>query len=93
MIFFNAFNYWKSPLLTIADLSRSADDLGRFHVLLAHIHIPLRGLHGSFVLLNGQVENAVTWDTDCLVEDYWFGLCVSINRSVLQQANLSRLRN
>lgn len=84
IIFFNSYNYWRNPLLTVADASRAADDLGRFHFLLQYMHSTLRGLHGSFILLNGQVENAVTWNTDCLVEDYWFGLQVLVMRSTLR---------
>lgn len=28
--------------------------------------------------MNGEVENAVTWDTDNLVEDFWFGIQVGL---------------
>lgn len=29
-------------------------------------------MHGSWILINGAVENRVTWDTACVAEDFWF---------------------
>jgi hypothetical protein len=32
------------------------------------------GVHGAVVLLSGMLENAITWETDSVTEDYWFFL-------------------
>ena len=49
--------------------------MGRFFAQFAWIHRPIFGVHGSFLLLNGAVENEITWDLDgYLVEDYAFSL-------------------
>lgn len=29
------------------------------------------------MLINGEVENTIKWDTDNVCEDYWFGYHVS----------------
>lgn len=75
-ILYNAHEYWKKPFLTVADLTRSRDDYARFWFAYRHVHRPIFGVHGSFLLTSGRVENAVGWDTDSLVEDFWFGLGV-----------------
>lgn len=51
------------------------------------------GIHGAFLLASGKVQNAVTWETDCVTEDYWFLLGVSIttqnsNEKVSQYTNI-----
>ena len=74
MILYNTHNYWHHTLVTAADLMRVIDDLGRFRVLMDYLHDPFCGLHGSFLLVNGAVMKHVTWNTDCLVEDYWLAL-------------------
>jgi hypothetical protein len=76
-IFYNHHNYWKNWLLTFADVGRVRDDLGRYQWQASCLGKPLFGVHGSFILINGKVENAVGWDTDNLVEDYWFSDKVS----------------
>ena len=38
------------------------------------VHRPIFGCHGSFLLTNGLVENAVTWDLGSLTEDYQFSV-------------------
>lgn len=49
-----------------------AEDFGRFQLPVKLTKRPLLGwMHGSFILINGAVENAVTWDSDCLAEDFW----------------------
>lgn len=63
-------------MLTVADMSRSRDDYARYYFAHNFVHRPIFGVHGSFLLTSGKVENAVCWDTDSLVEDYWFGLQV-----------------
>ncbi|KAK3313375.1 glycosyltransferase like family 2-domain-containing protein [Apodospora peruviana] len=71
-IFYNNHGYWRNWLLTLGDVMRVADDLGRYQWQANCLGKPLFGVHGSFFLINGDVENATTWDTDNLVEDYWF---------------------
>ncbi|KAJ5864995.1 uncharacterized protein N7529_006911 [Penicillium soppii] len=62
-----------SGFLTTAEVFRVAEDFGRFQLPLRLFKRPLLGwMHGSFILINGAVENTVTWDTDCLAEDFWF---------------------
>jgi hypothetical protein len=34
-------------------------------------------MKGSWNIINGAVENSVTWDTNCAAEDFWFGFNVS----------------
>ncbi|KAJ5443926.1 uncharacterized protein N7458_007798 [Penicillium daleae] len=54
-----------------------AEDFGRFQLPVRLFKRPLLGwMHGSFILINGAVENAVTWETDCLAEDFWFAFHV-----------------
>jgi hypothetical protein len=33
-------------------------------------------MHGSFILINGSMENKATWDTGCLAVNFWFALYV-----------------
>ncbi|PYH80084.1 hypothetical protein BO82DRAFT_419015, partial [Aspergillus uvarum CBS 121591] len=72
-IFYNAHNYWRDPLLTVAKALRVAEDFGRIQLPVWLLQRPLHGwMHGSFILINGQAENAVTWDTGCLAEGFRF---------------------
>ncbi|KAF2825925.1 hypothetical protein CC86DRAFT_249994, partial [Ophiobolus disseminans] len=71
-IFYNNHAYWKNWFLTFGDIIRVTDDLGRYQWQANCLGKPLFGVHGSFFLTNGKVENASTWDTNNLVEDYWF---------------------
>jgi len=72
IILYNTVNYWNNSVLTFSEVVRFRDDLGRFAFQHGHVHVPLWGCHGSFLLTSGRVENAVSWDTDCLAEDFWF---------------------
>ena len=72
VILYNTVNYWNDSALTFSEIVRFRDDLGRFAFQHGHVHVPLWGCHGSFLLTSGRVENAVSWDTDCLAEDFWF---------------------
>ncbi|KAF2210399.1 glycosyltransferase family 2 protein [Cercospora zeae-maydis SCOH1-5] len=72
IIMYNTVNYWRNPFLTFAEISRVRDDLGRFQFMQSTLHLPLWGAHGSFFLVSGKVENAVTFNTDCITEDFWF---------------------
>jgi hypothetical protein len=74
IILYNAHNFWKHTLPTIADIPRARDDYGKFFIGPSFIHHPFLGMHGSFLLISGSVQNAVGWDTDSKAEDMWFGL-------------------
>ncbi|KAJ6191594.1 hypothetical protein N7519_001615 [Penicillium mononematosum] len=92
-IYYTAHNYWKNPFLTTAEVFRVADDFGRFQLPVRLFKRPLLGwMHGSFILINGSVENKVTWDTGCLAEDFWFALHVCdlnyINKGLSKSENI-----
>ncbi|KAL5358918.1 glycosyltransferase family 2 protein [Aspergillus floccosus] len=74
-IYYNSANHWKNSVLSAAEVARVAEDFGRFQLPVRWCSRPLFGfMHGSWTLTNGEVENTVTWDTDCLAEDFWFAL-------------------
>lgn len=76
-IYYTSHNYWKNPFLTTAEIFRVAEDFGRFQLPIRLFKRPFLGwMHGSFILINGGVENKVTWDTGCLAEDFWFAFHV-----------------
>lgn len=77
-ILYNAQRYWDNWLLTAADNFRLADDFGHFQFQLKAFGYALDGFHGNFLLVNGEVENIVTWGTGSLVEDMVFGLSASL---------------
>jgi hypothetical protein len=77
VILYNSFDFWRHKLITIADIVRGRDDFGKFYFAHNFLHVPIFGIHGSFLLINGKLENEIGWDTDSLVEDFWFGLQVS----------------
>lgn len=58
----------------MADVARVRDDLGKFCLAHSRLHIPVFGVHGSFLLIRGNIENKVGWDSDSLVEDFNFSL-------------------
>ena len=72
LILYNQYRYWKNWLFTVGDAIRVGDDLARFHLQYDFFHAPIFGAHGSFLLTNGLVENAITWDLGSLTEDYQF---------------------
>lgn len=73
-ILYNSSSHWTSAYLTIGEITRITDDFGRFRLPFKSKKRPFLGyVHGSFIMINGEVENAVTWDTECLAEDFWFG--------------------
>ena len=74
VILYNQYRYWKNWFFTVADAIRVSDDLARFHLQYTYFHRPIFGAHGSFLLTNGEVENAVTWDLGSLTEDYQFAV-------------------
>ncbi|KAI8809145.1 glycosyl transferase family group 2-domain-containing protein [Cladochytrium replicatum] len=73
-ILYNQHQYWKNWFFTVADALRVGDDLSRFQLQLTYMHRPIWGCHGSFLLVNGLVENSVTWDLGSLTEDYEFAM-------------------
>jgi hypothetical protein len=80
-VFYNSSSHWSSAFLTVAEITRIIDDIGRFRLPFKRHKRPMLGyVHGSFILINGGVENDITWDTDCLAEDFWFGLRVDFSR-------------
>jgi Glycosyl transferase family group 2 len=76
IILYNAFRFWHHKLITFADVVRARDDLGKFYLSHYYLNVPVFGIHGSFLFINGKLENEVGWDTDSLVEDFWFSLQV-----------------
>lgn len=72
VIHFNIEGYWSSMIPAIGDLSRVQDDWGRCQFSANVPHQATLGIHGAFFLSSGKVENAVTWETAHLTEDYWF---------------------
>ncbi|KAJ3143224.1 hypothetical protein HK100_000023 [Physocladia obscura] len=74
VIFYNQYKYWNNWIFTVADALRVGDDVSRFQLQYTYFHRPVFGAHGSFLLTNGLVENAVTWDLGSLTEDYQFAV-------------------
>ncbi|RKO85615.1 glycosyl transferase family group 2-domain-containing protein [Blyttiomyces helicus] len=72
IILYNAYNYWKNWVFTVADAIRVGDDLGRFNLQFSLVQRPVFGIHGSFLMTSGDVENENTWDFGSLVEDFEF---------------------
>jgi hypothetical protein len=74
-IFYNNYQFWRYPVVTAADCIRAADDVAKFHLQLARLRRPIFGLHGSFLLVKGSLEDEITWDLQgSLVEDYAFAV-------------------
>jgi egghead protein (zeste-white 4 protein) len=68
---------WREhPFLTLADMPRTGDDLGRFH--LAHRSgVTLFGLHGSYIVVRNDVEKQVGFDfgpVGSITEDAFWAL-------------------
>lgn len=81
-IYYTASNHWTNMLMSAAEVNRVAEDFGRFQLPLLLLRRPFLGwTHGSWLLINGAVENAIGWDTDNVCEDYWFGYHVSLSGS------------
>ena len=68
---------WKShPFLTLADTIRTGSDLGRGWLSMS-AGLPLFGLHGSWIVVRNDVEQAAGFDvgpSGSLAEDSWWGL-------------------
>jgi beta-1,4-mannosyltransferase len=70
-------NLGSHPALTLADMVRTGDDLGRFH-LQHRLGYTLFGLHGSFILVRNSVERVVGFDLGpegSITEDAFWALC------------------
>jgi egghead protein (zeste-white 4 protein) len=68
-------NWRERPILTLADVIRTGDDLGRFYLAM-RTGIPLFGLHGSFIVVRNDVEQRVGFDlgpAGSVTEDAWWG--------------------
>lgn len=74
IILYNQYDFWKKWIYTAADTIRVGDDLGRFHYQYEVYNKSLVGAHGSFLLINGKVENDVTWELASFTEDYQFAI-------------------
>ncbi|PYI04605.1 hypothetical protein BO78DRAFT_166604 [Aspergillus sclerotiicarbonarius CBS 121057] len=73
-IYYTSTNHWASTFLSAAEVVRLAEDYGRFQLPFKTLRRPLLGwIHGSWMLINGEMENTIKWDTDNVCEDYWFG--------------------
>ncbi len=77
-IMYNHHRYWRNWFMTLGDVVRVNDDMGRYRWQAQCVGRPVFGVHGSFFLINGEVENKVTWDTENLTEDYWFSQMVCV---------------
>ena len=72
IILYNGEGFWENWYFTVADGIRVGDDLARFHFQNSVIHRPVFGVHGSFLMTNGEMENECTWDFGSLAEDFEF---------------------
>ncbi|KAL8742811.1 MAG: hypothetical protein Q9190_004764 [Brigantiaea leucoxantha] len=72
IILYNDQNYWRNPLLTIIDIPRVTDDLGKLYFQDRVMHQSIWGVRGSFLLVSGRLEYAAGWETECRAEDYDF---------------------
>ncbi|KAF9889665.1 hypothetical protein FE257_007173 [Aspergillus nanangensis] len=73
-IYYTSVNYWTNAFLSAAEVVRLAENYGRFQLPFKALGRPFLGwIHGSWLLINGDVENTIGWDTDNMCEDYWFG--------------------
>jgi cellulose synthase/poly-beta-1,6-N-acetylglucosamine synthase-like glycosyltransferase len=71
VIHYNGAHYWRTPISQAGDISRVLGDYGRIQMTGNYLHNAAIGIHGAFHLMSGKLENAITWDTDSLTEDYW----------------------
>ena len=78
IILYNDQNYWRQPFLTVIDIPRVSDDVGKLYFQNRIMHTSVCGVRGSFLLVSGKLEYDVGWDTACLAEDYDFAWRVSI---------------
>ncbi|TPX53694.1 hypothetical protein PhCBS80983_g06229 [Powellomyces hirtus] len=72
VIIYNAYKYWHNWFFSVADGIRVGDDLARFNFQFTTVKRPVFGVHGSFLMTSGEVENENTWDFGTLAEDFEF---------------------
>jgi hypothetical protein len=72
IILYNGEGFWDNWYFTVADGIRVGDDLARFHFQNSVVHRPVFGVHGSFLMVNGEMEAECTWDFGSLAEDFEF---------------------
>ncbi|HET8581051.1 MAG TPA: glycosyltransferase family 2 protein [Candidatus Paceibacterota bacterium] len=58
----------------LADSIRPGDDITRCGFFTGELGLPLGGLHGEHLLVRADIEDAIGWDADTLVEDARFAL-------------------
>lgn len=70
--------YWRSlrkhPVLTLADMLRTGDDVSRFRTQF-RIGSLFCGMHGSFILVRADIERSVSFDVGpegSITEDAWW---------------------
>ncbi|GAQ44609.1 hypothetical protein AtubIFM61612_007697 [Aspergillus tubingensis] len=72
-IYYTSTGHWDKAFTSAAEVMRVTEDYGRFQLPVRLFRRPFLGwVHGSWILINGAVENKVTWDTENVCEDYWF---------------------
>lgn len=67
-------NLRKHPVLTLADMLRTGDDITRFYTQFRTGAL-FCGMHGSFILVRGDVERTVSFDVGpegSVTEDAWW---------------------
>jgi beta-1,4-mannosyltransferase len=72
---YNAHKYGSNLLITAADAIRTGDDLGRFRFQYKLLRRPLFGMHGSFVLVQRDLEHQIGFDLlpkQSITEDAYF---------------------
>lgn len=83
-------------VLTLADMLRTGDDIGRFRFQYRHGKAPM-GMHGSYIVVRTDVERRIGLDVGVdgsLTEDAWFALAAQaagcefgwVNGYVVEQA-------
>lgn len=71
------------PFLTLADMRRTGDDIGHFH-LQHRLGITIFGLHGSYVVVRADVEREIGFDVGpdgSITEDAWW-ILLAVERGV-----------
>ena len=69
---YTARNYWRQTFLSVIDVLRVVEDIGKYYFQNRVLRRSFNGVRGSFLLTSGKLENDVGWDTACLAEDYEF---------------------
>jgi len=73
--------WWKHPIMTLADNVRTGDDFARFH-FQNRLGITIFGLHGSYIVVRNDVEKSVGFDfgpQGSITEDAFWALVAMEN--------------